>query len=265
MCYPLSMRRVVPTSLVGVLLIATGAAGAGAARPDLVEASVVVAKRQLAAGAWLRVSDTVVNRGRIASGPSSTGYYLSRDRAADGRDRLLARRAVRGLAPRDASTGSKRVRIPASTARGIYHVVVCADHRRAVGETDERNNCRATTAFRVTLRDTTPPTFAGLQSATTCIPGPVGGDRTSVFRLRWSAAADDVTPERGIVYDVYQATAPGRESFSAPTYTTAAGATAFVTPELPSSSEYYFVVRARDAAGNRDSNRIERQGVNLCD
>lgn len=40
--------------------------------------------------------------------------------------------------------------------------------------------------------------------------------------------------------------------------------TTFVTPLLPDDETYYFVVRARDEAGNRDANDVERLGVNLC-
>jgi CARDB len=258
------MHRATPASLIGALFVTAGAAGAGGALPDLVQASVAVSKREVAAGARLRITDTVANGGHSASARSSTAYLLSRDRVRDRRDRLLARRVVSGMAPAGASKGSKAMRIPASTPRGAYRIVVCADGLRAVRESDEGNNCRATRAFTVIPLDATPPTFAGLQAATTCIPGPIGGDRKSVYRLRWSAAADDVTPQRDIVYDVYQATAPGRQSFSTPTYTTAGGATAFDTPQLPSIETYYFVVRARDEAGNRDSNRVERAGMNLC-
>src|SRR5439155_19099353 len=53
--------------------------------------------------------------------------------------------------------------------------------------------------------DRTPPVFAGLKSAVTCIPGPVGVERTSSFHLVWPAAKDNVTPSRRIVYDIYQA------------------------------------------------------------
>ena len=112
--------------------------------------------------------------------------------------------------------------------------------------------------------DRTPPVFAGLASATTCIPGPVGGDRKSSFQLKWTPAKDAITPANRIVYDVYQAAALGKESFAAPTYTTRRGATTFATPPLSSTAPHYFVVRARDAAGNRDRNRRERQGMNLC-
>ncbi len=111
--------------------------------------------------------------------------------------------------------------------------------------------------------DQTPPTFAGLVSATTCVPGPIGG-RTTSYTLRWDAATDNVTPSRRIVYDVYQAAVLGGEDFSTPTHTTPAGATSFATPELPADKAVYFVVRARDGAGNRDSNSVERQGQNLC-
>jgi hypothetical protein len=114
-------------------------------------------------------------------------------------------------------------------------------------------------------RDRVPPKFAGLKSATTCIPGPIGPGRTSRYHLRWDPATDNRTPSSQIVYDVYQARKSGGEDFTKPTYTTAPGATSFDTPPLPSGNyNYYFVVRARDRAGNRDSNTVERRGVNLC-
>jgi hypothetical protein len=113
-------------------------------------------------------------------------------------------------------------------------------------------------------KDNIPPKFAGLNSATTCIPGPIGGGRTTSYHLSWDPATDNVTPSRQITYDVYQATTPGGEDFSAPTYTTPAGATSFDTPPLPTDKTFYFVVRARDRAGNRDLNTVERQGQNLC-
>jgi hypothetical protein len=113
-------------------------------------------------------------------------------------------------------------------------------------------------------KDHTPPTFAGLKSATTCIPGPIGGGRTTSYNLSWASATDNVSPSRRIVYDVYQANKSGGEDFSTPTYTTPAGATSFTTGELPTDQLFYFVVRARDQAGNSDSNTVEREGQNLC-
>jgi hypothetical protein len=114
-------------------------------------------------------------------------------------------------------------------------------------------------------RDRRPPRFDGLNSAVTCVPGPIGGGRTTSYHLSWDAATDNVTRSRRIVYDVYQATKAGGEDFSKPTYTAPAGAESFDTPPLPTDETFYFVVRARDRAGNRDSNTVEREGVNLCD
>ena len=111
--------------------------------------------------------------------------------------------------------------------------------------------------------DRTPPTFAGLKSATACIPGPIDG-QTASYRLDWDQAKDDVTPSTQIVYEIYQATKPGGEDFSSATYTTRHGATTFTTPPLPADQSFYFVVRARDRAGNLDSNQVERAGVNIC-
>src|SRR5438309_4852482 len=75
--------------------------------------------------------------------------------------------------------------------------------------------------------DNIPPSFAGLKSATTCIPGPIGGGRTASYNLSWDPATDNVTPSKKIVYDVYQANTSKGEDFSTPTYTTSAGVTSF--------------------------------------
>ncbi len=112
-------------------------------------------------------------------------------------------------------------------------------------------------------RDDQAPTFAGLGSATTCIAGPAAG-QTARYTLRWEPASDNVTRPKQIFYDVYQASSPGAEDFSAPTYTSRHGATSFVTPPLAADKPVYFVVRARDKAGNEDSNTVERQGENPC-
>ena len=113
-------------------------------------------------------------------------------------------------------------------------------------------------------RDHTPPVFGGLASATTCIPGPIGPGIQSRYHLAWEAASDNKTPSRGIVYEIYQATSSGGENFSQPTYATKRGRLSFDTPPLASTEAFYFVVRARDRAGNEDTNTIEREGVNLC-
>ena len=99
--------------------------------------------------------------------------------------------------------------------------------------------------------DTVPPQFGGIKSATTCIPGPVGGDRTTTYHLSWDAGSDDRTPSEQLVYDVYQADKAGGEDYSKPTYTSAPGATTIDTNPIRDDATPYFVVRARDASHAR--------------
>jgi hypothetical protein len=112
--------------------------------------------------------------------------------------------------------------------------------------------------------DKTPPTFGGLQQAFACTPGPQQPGQTTPYTLSWQPAGDNNTPSAQIRYDVYFASTPGAENFSTPTWTTPPGATSYRTPGLPSHGSSYFVVRARDSAGNRDHNTVEKQGIDPC-
>ena len=115
-----------------------------------------------------------------------------------------------------------------------------------------QTGARQTCAEPDPCSDTTPPTFAGLSSAVLSA-SKLGAD------VCWPAAKDDVTPAAGIVVDVYQGTVPGGEVFTGPaTATSAAGATCMNLEGLTPGQEYCFVARARDAAGNRDANTVEK-------
>lgn len=112
--------------------------------------------------------------------------------------------------------------------------------------------------------DRTPPTFAGLERAFACTPGPQRPGQTTPYTLSWHAAADGRTPSTKIVYDVYAADTVRGEDYMKPSWTTPPGVTTFRTPGLPSHGSAYFVVRARDTAGNEDSNTREQQGLDPC-
>ncbi len=244
------VRTACAVLLIG--LIGGSAVAAAPLRPDLVESAVSVSQH----GRTLRVTDIARNRGETAAPASRTGYYLAR--------RQIGSRSVGPLRARTRSRGSKTLTIPLSVPPGSWRLLACADARARIHESDERNNCRAATQ-PVEVGDDTPPRFAGLIRATTCIPGPVGGTvRYSHYFLQWEPAADNVTPQSEILYEIYDAHASGGEDFSSPTYTTPPGATSFTTPLLPDNVSHYFVVRAMDKAGNRDANKVERLGTNLC-
>jgi len=194
----------------------------------------------------LRVSVVVANRGREATPRTLMSFSLGGTR--------IGLRKVLPLHPGSARRVRATLAVPPSIPAGSYRLRVC------VG----RNSCRVATPA-VTVGDRRAPSFAGLVRATTCLPGPAGGPlRSSRYGLQWEPATDDGTPRSKLVYEIYQATSPGGEDFAQPTYTSDPGATSFATPPLPDDESYYFVVRARDAAGNRDRNRVERVGMNLC-
>ncbi|MEC4686472.1 MAG: fibronectin type III domain-containing protein [Nitrospirota bacterium] len=132
-----------------------------------------------------------------------------------------------------------------------YYFVVRA--RDEAGNVD--TNTVEVSATTLTPTDATPPTFGGAGSATTV--------SSSQIDLTWTAATDNVTLQSNIVYLVYISTTPGGENFLTPNYTTAAGATSFSVTGLTTSTTYYFVVRAKDEAGNVDTNTVEVSATTL--
>ncbi|MHA2611521.1 MAG: putative Ig domain-containing protein [bacterium JZ-2024 1] len=108
-------------------------------------------------------------------------------------------------------------------------------------------------ALRV-LNDTQAPQFSGLQNAT--------ATSASTIDLTWPPAQDNVTPQNKIVYLICQSQTAGQcvTNFSA-TYTTQEGATSYRVTNLNSATTYYFVVRAKDRAGNTDGNTVEKSAT----
>lgn len=237
--------------LVSVLLGTAALVHASGGRPDLAVTSVSVEQR----GDSVRVTATIRNVGSVTAAASGASYYVGSTRAGG--------RRVRRLPPNANSRGTTLLTVPRSLRPGRYQLSACADRPGYVTESSERNNCREA-RDRVLVRDRTPPSFAGIVQATFCVPGPIRDDRTSRYALKWDRAQDDVTAAGAIAYDVYEAVTSRGEDFTRPTYSTRPGATSFATPPLPTNVGHYFVVRARDGAGNRDRNTVERQAVSIC-
>ncbi|MBL7716876.1 MAG: hypothetical protein JNL01_15535 [Bdellovibrionales bacterium] len=124
-----------------------------------------------------------------------------------------------------------------------YYFVVRA--RDAAGNRDTN-----TVQFTAAPLDTTAPIFSGVSVAT--------GNAPSSIDLSWSPASDNVTATGSIIYDIYQANSSGGQNFTVPSYSTGPGATSYTVTSLLAGIPYYFVVRARDVAGNRDTNTVER-------
>ncbi|MBI5195329.1 MAG: hypothetical protein HZA10_03290 [Nitrospirae bacterium] len=119
---------------------------------DLIETSVSNPPATATIGSSFQVSDTVKNQGNITSGASTTRYYLSIDKRKDTTDkRLTGSRAVPALNPGATSRGRVNVTIPITTPAGTYYLLACADDTNTVAESNERNNCKASsTTVQVT-------------------------------------------------------------------------------------------------------------------
>jgi hypothetical protein len=108
-----------------------------------------------------------------------------------------------------------------------------------------------------TSSDSVAPTFGGLTGAT------VDPSARTVV-LTWNAASDDQTPPSAMLYDVFEAAASQAQDFTAPPRKTSApGATSITVDDLTPETTLYWIVRARDQGGKRDSNTVELSGITV--
>lgn len=130
-----------------------------ASKPDLVEISVSRPPLSRVQGEAFKITDTVKNKGTAKARSSTTRYYLSKDdRRNAGDKRLTGSRSISSLTPGSSSQGQKKVTIPLSTPGGNYFVLACADDLKNVRESNETNNCKASSRkIEIEVRDTTPP------------------------------------------------------------------------------------------------------------
>jgi parallel beta-helix repeat protein len=96
-------------------------------------------------GTPISVTDTVRNNSGFAAGSSRMQYYLSFDTVKNTGDKLLGGRNVPALTPGGDSTATVSVTIAANTPLGSYFLLACADDTGLLLESNEADNCRAST------------------------------------------------------------------------------------------------------------------------
>jgi subtilase family serine protease len=115
-------------------------------RPDLVETSVSKPTPTAIVGDSFSVTDTAKNQGNADAVSSTTQYYLSVDKIKGTGDILLTgTRSVPALAAGESSTDKVDVAIPSGLAAQAYYLLACADDKKVVAESNETNNCIAST------------------------------------------------------------------------------------------------------------------------
>lgn len=126
--------------------LGVSAAHAGQASfPDLVVSSITNPPSTAHAASSFSVTDTTGNSGDNTAGASTTQYRLSIDATITSSDTLIGTRSVGTLKKNSSSSGSVTVTIPSTLPLGNYYLGACADGPSVVTESNETNNCRAST------------------------------------------------------------------------------------------------------------------------
>jgi hypothetical protein len=257
------------SALLAAAVIAAAALPATAAArtsPPYKVDSPAIEKIRVHAGDRLALGATVRPTGTHTQRRVMVAFLVSRDSRWDRADKVIAKRRVSklGLRPR-------RVRARPTLdapAGGNWHVIVCAGPEK--GFPRRSRSCAAVkhTVKALPARGAKRPRRPAPAPALPQAPRFLGvtdvgiddcQEDTVSFEVGWWPAIDDNTDPDNIVYDVFQATEPGGEDFSHPTYTSEPGALTVVTPPLP-AGDYYYVVRARDTDGHADTNTVELSG-----
>jgi hypothetical protein len=154
-----SQKRVRRISIFWLAALAACALTASPAQAAKSGPDLKIAKLKLrgapAPGQAFTVQVVVANAGRKKAGASQTALVLSKDAKVSKSDRRLARSRVKALKPRKRATATVKLTIAAGVAPGAYRVIACADAKRKVKETNERNNCKAA------LLTVVPPAMGG--------------------------------------------------------------------------------------------------------
>lgn len=218
----------------GACVVAQGLGGAGGAAPRGTGFSGVHSAGPVSAtslmAAWHPVEDEAVSYNiYLATSEDGFNYVEPQARAPAG-----AQTAVIGNLEEE----------------GTYFVQV----RAVIDGEGEENDATA----EVTLADDTElPSFAGVTKVE-----PAAQASAEVF---WEPASDDLTPDDALLYVVYAGETEDEIDLRLPVGVSLPGATSTVVSMPRPETEYFFVVRARDAAGNSDENEKPVSGQSGTD
>jgi hypothetical protein len=214
-------------TLVVVAALATAVpsvvvASPGHAKPPRPKAELVTKKvTATVASGRITAGATVKNKGNKKAPASQATFYLSKDTTLDRDDTPLGSARVGAIKAKKSKPAGGTFAVPATTAVGTYHVVVCADAGGAVKERKETNNCKGSQGT-VVLDGTTPTTGTLTVSATAGVGGTVAASAVT----GGSCAATTCTfPTPGTGTVTFTPTAASGYRFGAWTGTTCTGYT----------------------------------------
>ena len=200
---------------------------------------------------------------------SATRYYLSLDTYKGAGDVTLGSRAISTLAAGASSPGNPSFTIQSTTAVGSYRVLACADDTAKVLESDEDNNCAAsTTAVSLTRPDLVPGAVSspagslapggGFTVSATVINQ--GGYSSGVSTTRYYLSIDDTKSAGDLVLT-------GTRLVPALTPSAASTSNASVTIPASAALATYYVVACADDLKKvielQEGNNCRASGIQL--
>jgi len=121
--------------------------------PDLVVTVIADPPAVAGQGDSFDVQNTVMNRGSIAAGQSTTKYSLVSTADGTSKDLKGPIDGVPKLDPGESFAETERVTIRPETVPGLYRLRACADGNKVVPELNDNNNC-ATSAGTIQVVET---------------------------------------------------------------------------------------------------------------
>ncbi len=115
----------------------------GQPQPDLAVANLLANPDTVQAGTNIDLSYRIDNSGDGDAGISTGCIYLSADNVLDGADVLLVEPVVPGIISGDQAELTETITIPAATLAGDYFLIIEADCKNEVAESNEANNTDA--------------------------------------------------------------------------------------------------------------------------
>jgi hypothetical protein len=115
-------------------------------QPDLVVSALRNPPATVTAGHSFTTSSITANIGSGNAPASTTRFYLSlAPTRGSGSVLLTGSASIPALAPGAQSSQTTIVGVPSATTLGTYYLIACADDLHQVSESNESNNCRAST------------------------------------------------------------------------------------------------------------------------
>ncbi|AIZ64717.1 hypothetical protein PK28_15460 [Hymenobacter sp. DG25B] len=111
---------------------------------DLQAYSVTTSSYSVVTGGKLDLYGYIYNQGNMTSAATSVGFYLSKNATYDGTDVLLSNNTLASITGTNSyynyGSVSSTVTIPTGTAVGTYYLLMVADNKNSITESNEQNN-----------------------------------------------------------------------------------------------------------------------------